>query len=249
MTTDRQRPADGGTLVVLFGSKAGAGTSAVAANLAIALRRVSGARTILLEGHYDFGNLPSLLDLTPERHLSQALGGSLADGLQPHSSGIDVLLRSPEGEVPTVAQQHALLEQARALARYTVVDSPLRYDELFHALLGEADHVLMVTMPEATALRHGERFLHQAEAWGTLPRLGVVVNRWEGESGAESAQLQALFGSRIVGRMPSAGRLAVEAANSGRPFVVEASDHPLSQAVVALAEWLNGQPIGERQPR
>lgn len=249
MTTDRQRPEHGGTLVVLFGSKAGAGTSAVAANLAIALRQVAAARVVLLEGHYDLGNLTSLLDLAPERHLGQALADALADGLQPHSSGIDVLLRSPEGEVPTAAQQRALLQQARALARYTVVDSPLRYDELFHALLGEADHVLMVTMPEATALRHGERFLHQADTWGALPRLGVVVNRWEGQSGVEPAQLQALFGPRIVGRMPSAGRLAVEAANTGRPFVVEASDHPLSQAVVALAEWLHGQPVGERRPR
>jgi pilus assembly protein CpaE len=249
MTTDRQRPEQGGTLVVLFGSKAGAGTSAVAANLAIALRRVADARVILLEGHYDLGNLTSLLDLAPERHLGHALAGSLADGLQPHSSRIDVLLRSPEGELPTADQQRALLRQARALARYTVIDSPLRYDELFHALLDSADQILMVTTPEATALRHGERFLHQADVWGSLPRLGVVVNRWESESGVEPAQLQALFGSRIVGRMPSAGRLAVEAANTGRPFVLEASDHPLSQAVVALAEWLHGQPVAERPAR
>ncbi len=107
----------------------------------------------------------------------------------------------------------------------------------------------MVTTPEATALRHGERFLHQADAWGTRAPLGVVVNRWESESGVEPAQLHALFGARIVGRLPSAGRLAVDAANAGRPFVVEASDHPLSRAVVALAEWLHGQPIAERQPR
>jgi len=235
--------------VVLFGSKAGAGTSAVAANLAIALRRVADVRVILLEGHYDLGNLASLLDLASERHLGQALAGSLAEGLQPHRSGIEVLLRSPEGTAPTGAQQRSLLEQARAQARYVVVDSPLRYDELFHALLDAADRALMVTTPEATALRHGERFLHQADAWGTRAPLGVVVNRWESESGVEPAQLHALFGARIVGRLPSAGRLAVDAANAGRPFVVEASDHPLSRAVVALAEWLHGQPIAERQPR
>jgi pilus assembly protein CpaE len=249
MTTDGLRPEQRGTLVVLFGAKSGAGTSAVAANLAIALRRVADARVILLEGHYDLGNLASLLDLAPERHLEQALGGSLADGLQRHGSGIEVLLRSPEGVAPTAAQQRALLQQACALAHYTLLDSPLRYDEAFRALLDEADRVLMVTTPEATALRHGERFLHQADAWGALPRLGVVVNRWESQSGVEPAQLQALFGSRIVGRLPSAGRLAVEAANTGRPFVVEASDHPLSRAVVALAEWVRSQAVAERQAR
>ena len=62
------------------------------------------------------------------------------------------------------------------------------------------------------------------------PKLQVVVNR-------------------IVGRLPSAGRLAVEAANAGRPFVVEASAHPLSQAVTALAEWVHSQTAVERQPR
>ncbi|HZR98376.1 MAG TPA: hypothetical protein VFE37_06710 [Chloroflexota bacterium] len=249
MTTDRQPPARDGMLVVLFGAKSGAGTSAVAANLAIALRQATAARVVLLEGHYDLGNLTSLLDLPPERHLGHAVRTTLAEGLQPHDSGIEVLLRSPEGMVPTAAQQRALVQQARALAPYTVVDSPLRYDELFHALLDEADRVLMVTTPEATALRHGERFLHQADAWGVLPRLGVVINRWESESGVEPAQLQALFGSRIVGRLPSAGRLAVDAANTGRPFVVAARDHPLSQAVAALAEWLHGQARTERQPR
>jgi pilus assembly protein CpaE len=249
MTTDRQRPEQGGTLVALFGAKSGAGTTAVAANLAIALRRATNARVVLIEGHYDLGNLTSLLDLAPERHLGHALRGSLAEGLTSHDSGVEVLLRSPEGAVPTAAQQRALLQQARSLAAYTLVDSPLRYDELFHALLDEADRVLMVTTPEATALRHGEVFLPQADAWGALPRLGVVVNRWESESGVEPAQLQALFGSRMVGRLPSAGRLAVEAANTGRPFVVEASDHPLSQAVVALAEWLHGQAVAERQAR
>ncbi|HEY7065330.1 MAG TPA: hypothetical protein VII06_27885 [Chloroflexota bacterium] len=249
MATDRQRPASEGTLVVLFGSKAGAGTSAVAANLAIALRQLAEARVILIEGHYDLGNLTSLLDLAPERHLGHALGGSLGDGLRAHPSGVDVLLRSPEGEAPTVAQQRAVLQQARALAPYIIVDSPLRYDELFHALLIEADDLLMVTTPEATALRHGERFLHQAEAWGILPQLAVVVNRWESESGVEPAQLQALFGSRIVGRLPSAGRLAVDAANSGRPFVSESREHPLSQAVVALGQWLHGRPAPAQQPR
>src|SRR5690348_12012042 len=166
MTTDRQRPVSEGKLIVLFGSKAGAGTSAVAANLAIALRQLAGARVILLEGPYDLGNLTSLLDLAPEPHLGHALGGALPDRLRSHPSAIDVLPRSPAGESPTEAQQRALLHQARALAFYTVVGSPLRYDEVFHALLVEADDLLMVTTPEATALRHGERFLHQAEAWG-----------------------------------------------------------------------------------
>jgi hypothetical protein len=56
------------------------------------------------------------------------------------------------------------------------------------------------------------------------------------------------LGPRIVGRVPSAGRLAVDAANSGRPFVVDARDHPASRAVVALAEWLHGEQVAERRP-
>jgi pilus assembly protein CpaE len=249
MTTDRQRAEHrGGSLVVLFGSKPGAGTSIIAANLAIALGRLTAARVILFEGHYDLGNLASLLDLAPERHIGQALSEVLAAGLLPHSSGIEVLLRAPDGTRPTPEQLRTLLGEARSLARYTVVDSALRYDAGFHLLLDEADQLLMVATPEATALRHGEQFLQQAEEWGVLPRLGVVVNRWESESGVEPAQLRALFGARIVGRLPSDGRLAVEAGNAGRPFVLDASKQPLSQAVFALAEWVHGQVVAERQP-
>jgi pilus assembly protein CpaE len=157
-----------------------------------------------------------------------------------------VLLRGPAGASPSPDQLRALLQQARAFAPYTVVDSASRYDALFHTLLDEADHLLMITTPETTALRHGERFLQQAESWGVAPKLRVVVNRWESESSVEPAQLQAAFGDRLVGRLPSAGRLAVEAANAGRPFVVEAGDHPLSQAVTALAEWVHGQAAPSR---
>lgn len=247
MMTDHQpyQPAPG-RVVVLFGSKAGVGTSVVATNLAIALHTLTTEPVVLLEAHYDFGNQAALLALAPERHLGHALAGSLADGLIADDSGIAVLLRSPAGYAPTLDQLRGLLRQARARARYVIVDSASRYDPVFHTLLDEAECVLMVTTPEATALRHAERLQQQAASWGVAAKLHVVVNRWESEAGVQPAQLQALFGDRLVGRLPSAGRLAVEAANSGRPFVLTAVDHPLSQAVNALAAWLRGQAPAEQ---
>ncbi len=242
MTTDRQPPgSDAAVVLALFGSKAGVGTSVVAANLAVALRRREDVAVVLVEAHYDLGNLASLLDLAPERHVGHALKGSLAAALIRHRSGIEVLLRSPEGEAPTPEQLRALLLEARGHARYVVVDSASGYDPVFHALLEEADYGLMITTPEATALRHAERILHQAVSWGVAPKLRVAVNRWESESAVDPGQLRTLLGDRLVGRLPSAGWLAVQAANAGQPFVVASADHPLSQAVLALADWLRGQ--------
>ena len=232
-----RRPAPAGRVIVVFGPKSGVGTSVIAANLAIALRELV-SRVILFEAHHDLGNQTTILGMAPDRHVGHALEGHLAAALLSHSSGIEVLLRSPESEAITVAQLRALLREARGLAPYTVVDSAPRQDESFHALLEEADYLLMVTTPEITVLRHGERLLERAAAWGVLAKLGVVINRAESESAVEPAQLEALFGGRIVAQLPSAGRLVVDAANAGRPFIVDDAQHPLSQALYTLARRL-----------
>ena len=220
--------------MVVFGPKPGVGTSVIAANLAIAMRALA-PRVILLEAHHDLGNQATILGLAPERHLAHALADGLADGLVAHSSRIDVLLRSPQAEGMTIAQLDALLRQAREWAPYTVVDSAPRLDATLRALAEAADDLLMVTTPETTVLRHGERVLQRADEWGALDKLGVIVNRAESESAVEATQLDALFGARIVARLPSAGRLVVDAANTGRPFIVDAAGHPLSRGIHALA--------------
>jgi Flp pilus assembly CpaE family ATPase len=227
---------------VVFGPKPGVGTSVIAANLAIAMRALA-PRVILLEAHHDLGNQATILGLVPERHLAHALTARLADGLVLHSSRVDVLLRSPQAEGLTIAQLHALLQQARQAAPHTVVDSAPRLDATFRALVEAADDLLMVTTPETTVLRHGERVLRRADEWGALAKLGVIVNRAESEAAVEPTRLDALFGARIVARLPSAGRLVVDAANAGRPFIVDDADHPLSRGIHALARRLvEGQP-------
>ncbi len=230
-----------GRVVVVFGPKPGVGTSVIAANLAIALRALA-PRVLLLETHHDLGSQATILGLAPERHLADARDARLADALIPHGSGVDVLLRSPDAAGLTVPQLEALLGQARQLAPYTVVDSAPRLDATLRALAAAADDLLMVTTPETTVLRHGERLLQRAAEWGALARLGVIVNRAESESAVEAAELDAVFGARIVARLPSAGRLVVDAANAGRPFIVDDADHPLSRAIQALARRLVERP-------
>src|SRR5688572_2458853 len=104
-----------GRVLVVFGPKPGVGTSVIAANLAIALRALT-PRVILLETHHDLGNQATILGLPSHRHLGHALDASLADALVAHSSRVEVLLRSPDAEGPTLAQLDALLRQARELA-------------------------------------------------------------------------------------------------------------------------------------
>jgi hypothetical protein len=62
-------------------------------------------------------------------------------------------------------------------------------------------------------------------------------------------ELEDLQGALAARGLQSVRLTTVEAANTGRPLVVEASDHPLSQAVTALAEWAHGQRTGQGQPR
>ena len=227
-----------GRVVVAFGAKPGVGTSTLTANLAVVLRYTRAPSVILVEAHHALGDLASILDLTPSRHLDQALAEGLAAALLPHSSGVQVLLRSPEDTVPTSEQMRAVLAQARDRAAFTLLDAPARFDADLQVLLKEADCALMITTPERTSLRHAEWLFEQAATWGVAERVYVVINRWASESAVESAQLDAALGDRVLGRVPSSGRVMLEATQAGRLIVDHAPDHAVSKALRELAAAL-----------
>lgn len=233
-----QRPARQGTLLAVYGPKAGVGTSVIACNLAVALAEATGEQVVLADAHPQFGSLATLLGLESEdgeRRERHALPGGLVDG----PSGVRVWLAEAAAEA-CPAGAAPPLERLQAGARYVVVDLPSVIDAVTANVLEQADRVLLVVAPEAAAVRHGRAFLRWCEGRALLPKVGVVVNRHASESALPEETLERAFGARVVARLPSDGRRVVESVNLGRPLVELAPDCPLSQRVRALARRLAG---------
>src|SRR6516164_8136859 len=89
---------DRGQLIAVRGSKGGAGTTAIATNLAVALHRQTKQSVALIDGDFFAGDVLAALNLASNRSVMDLLSnvGRFDDDLLTktfvtHSSGIDVL--------------------------------------------------------------------------------------------------------------------------------------------------------------
>jgi pilus assembly protein CpaE len=186
-----------GRIMAFFGAKGGVGTTALATNLAVEVRRLTGKRTLLLDLDVEQGETALLLGMEPRftlldllRNYQKVVSGLLASCIDHHEpSGIDLLaapLRTapvqPEDlELLSGDRMREVLDFLRDHYDYVIIDRPKSFHPAFNCVLEEADERYMVTTPDLQALRNVTRSLpslsHTArQAKGDPIRL--VVNRY-----------------------------------------------------------------------
>ncbi len=236
-------------LVTVYAPKGGVGKTTVAFNLAVAVAQ-GGARTALVDGSLQFGDLrsllrvpadaPSILDLPTDR-----IGESdLQDVLWRDPSGIDILLAPPRVEMAdmvSVRDMEKAISLLRRLYAVVVVDMPAALGDIPLALLDAADTILEIVTYDSTTIRNT---LAVAEAFRAIgypaAKVQYVVNRADSSGGIDAEDL-----ARALGRVPehtivSDGRLVVQANNEGLPFVLANPDAPISRDVARIAAHLAG---------
>ena len=182
---DAQPKPPAGTIAV-FSAKGGVGRTAIAHNLAVAMRGAEGASVALVDGDQVHGDLrlhleapddaPSLVQL-PTGHATEA---DLTSLMWQDASGLDVLLAPPRMEeadlvmTADVQRAHHLLKQLYDLV---IIDVPATMDDRTLSILDEADVVLDVTTPRHGAVRKTQR-CHAVLAAAGFPmeKVLTVVN-------------------------------------------------------------------------
>lgn len=162
----------------------GCGNTFTAVNLALALSRVEGSRTILMDLNLRHPGLADAFDMHPRHNMRDFLSGGLA--LEDHlvrlsdtlALGLnDTADNSPAEVLQGAATAHTLNRMTAALTPDLVIyDMPpmLAHDDV-SAFLPQLDGVLLVsdgTQTMARQLVECERLLE-----GQVPLLGVVLNR------------------------------------------------------------------------
>jgi flagellar biosynthesis protein FlhG len=169
------RPASSRVLAVTSG-KGGVGKTNIAANLALCLA-ASRRRVLLLDADIALGNLDLVMNVRSQYNISHVVNGckSMEDVIQTGpeglrivcgASGLDRLADIREYE------QHRLLQHLATLQNDTdviVIDTAAGISSSVVSFCLAADHVLVVTTPEATAM---------TDAYGMIKVL--VRKRYEG---------------------------------------------------------------------
>jgi pilus assembly protein CpaE len=213
-------------VIAFHGSKGGVGTTMVAVNVAVALRRITGERVALVDASLQAGDVGVALNLTSN-------GG--IDDLLPHLNGLEVdlvnrvLVTHPSGVKALLAPRD--LERAEAVAGdeirrilaflagqfdYVVVDTPPALDAAGLAALDHADQIVLLTTPDIAALRHTGRFLQLARRLGyPSEKIALVVNRASSHYAIHLREIEKRLGLKPLASIPNMDRAFLRATNHG----------------------------------
>ena len=155
---------DRGHVLAFVGARGGAGASTLAQNVAHGLAHNFNATTILIDADVGFGTASLQFDFSPARTLDDAIkeGDALDKEVlerlihwRDRRFGIIAAPARPDEAIaPGREQIRRVVEQARRVARYVVLDVPQGWGPLASEALTLADTVTLVATPDLVALRN-----------------------------------------------------------------------------------------------
>lgn len=244
--------------VLAFAStKPGSGASTVAAQVAFALKRLTGKRVLLADFDLMGGTIGfylkvqqaySLLDAVAleEGRLSAAAWTNFVTAVE----GVDVLASPHEPHLSAVesARLASVMELLRTLYDFIVIDLPTIFDRVSLLALNQADCALLVTTSELPSLHLTRKALQMLQPLGfEQERLHIVVNRLNKKDGLDGSDFKKMFNSGPYATLPNDYFSLHRVVTRGEPL---SGGNELSRAMEKLARKLAGPNANEkRAPR
>ena len=246
-----QRGGGGNTLrkiVAVYSPKGGAGTSVLAANMAISLQQTTQKSVVLVDANLQNGDAHVLLNVNTNGSIDDlreagvgAIDQDVIEGtIIKHADSEIGLLRAPlspeSAELFTSDATKAIFTELRNYYDYIVVDTGSSFTEATLTVLEEADVIITVTTLEVTTIHRVSQFFQLAERVGiSLSKVRLVCNRVEQYYGIKPSQVESQLRRRFFAQIPEDEKLVVASINRGVPFLVAQKAAPISRAVQTLA--------------
>ena len=201
-----------GTITAVVGAKGGVGTSTVA--LMAAAQLAQGARTCLVDLDVRGGDLAAMTGISVRRSIAdlaniaaEVSAREISEVMYPLSGGV-ALLPAPEqgetGETLTESATRQILTMLRYQFDHVVVDCGNRLDDILAMGLDSADRALIVTTPDAPALRSVRRLtdaLDRLDIARGRP-FGLVVNLTSRQREIQPAAAAKMTGVALAASIP-----------------------------------------------
>lgn len=244
-----------GQLITVFGSKAGVGTTTLAVNLALALRRVSQKDILLVDWQRPLGDIAFFLGL-PEMHMMEFflpyisdLGKQaftkarqvFVDVLKEYLPGVRVVLGATDPNSARQMTRKALdnmLEIALSEADYILVDAGSFFSWADPPLIGKGGGInLCVLMPDPISIKRAVRAMDTVNVvdhdfWLILNRYGtpdIPPKRIE-------SHLRTIL---LKGCVPDEGDQATRALKEGLPLYTSDPSSGFSHAIDDIATCIH----------
>ena len=242
------------SIVTLFSTKGGVGTTTVAANLAVSLKAHFGVETALADFDAQTGGAAHLLGMKAERSMSDLLRAPRIDSaalhmnLLRHSSGINVLAQPDDLnalEPINPAQAGAVIDALSGAHDMVIVDAPHVFDEVSLEILDRSTTILVVaelSIPSIRAARRAMEVLERLHFTDVPDRVRLVVNRYTGTRGFISLdQVIEAIQVRPFHCVANDYRRVSASVNAGRALCLEDPESPAAKDIIALGAKLAGK--------
>ncbi len=256
----QERPAPTRARVIVVASpKGGVGKSTVAASLAVLLAAQDPLRTVLVDLDMQFGDVTTLLDLSPGHTVSDAASSGTHDSmllktfLTPHPSGLLVLAgaESPlAGDAVSGEQASEVLGILISQFATIVVDTASGLTDHTLAALEVADDIVLVSSMDLTSIRALRKEAEVLDVLGlSSAARHVVLNFYDRRSGLTVNDVEKVIGSSIGVVLPRSVDVPL-AGNQGVPMVLRKKPGDFGKPLMSFARTIAPPaPVGRRGKR
>jgi pilus assembly protein CpaE len=248
----RRADSKNGSIISIFGSKGGVGTTTVAVNLAVSLAQGQSKNQVaLLDMNTLFGEIPLFLEIAPKFHWGEITKNIerldnqfLMNTLTRHKSGIQVL-PSPaylNGHVrPTPETMSRLLSLMKQMFDYIIIDAGQSTDDTSIKVLEVSDTLMLVTILSLPCLANTNKLLRSLTELGYVPKdkINVVLNRYVKRSEISLSDAEAGIGKELFWVIPNDYDTSMAAINSGKPLLNLAPGASITKSFIELAKSLS----------
>lgn len=243
-----------GEIITIFSAKGGVGKTTISTNLAALLSHELKKSVILVDLDLQFGDVPVLLDFEPRRNIIDLIQNGewgreeVVSSLHQYSPQLRVLAppaRPEEAELVGGGHIKQLLTILRQMADYIIIDTAQSFQEPVLAALDESDYIAIIATLDIPTIKNVRLCLDVMQGVLDYPaeKTKLVVNRAAEDIGIKISVLEQRLGIGVSAKIPSDGRLAIQAANEGIPFVLSSPKSAISSGVREMAHKIAGDPM------
>ncbi len=250
----KRRGNQGSHLISFMNTKGGSGASLIASNVAMAMATEANyrQRLLLVDFDFQFGGLPTYLNLVARDGLIKAMEfvqtldqEALQAYVRRHANGMHLLAAAMDETIVTddisAERTELLLKVINQAYDNILIDLPHRIDPAIATILEHSDVIALITQQTVAHLHDTKRlmFLLRDRLGIAMDRIVLLLNRYDKKADVRFEDFQDVFVKVPIQTIPSDYLRASESLNLGIPICGSAADSPIGKALLKLGKTLS----------
>jgi pilus assembly protein CpaE len=234
--------------VTVFSTKGGVGKTTLSLNLAMAIRQLTGKRVALVDLDLMSGNLGLMAGVTWKRSIKDLVDDinnvdkEMIDGYcTEHPSGVKILSAPVQPDFSGFIQPdhiQKILSLMSEVFNYVIVDGPTYLHDTVIPALEESSDIIAVTTLDLPSIQNMKQCLDLLGRLSMRSKVRVVVNRVGYMGGLKVRDVEDELGMDVQCVIPDQEKIALDAANMGKPIFLAARSSQISKRIEELANKL-----------